>query len=107
MLEEVRNNGLYITNNNMNWDEEEEFTYVDPRGMTTIDYLLTNTSGKEIIQHMKIGEKIKSDHINRTNRSNMEGKNKKEQKGGKERNNGLDTGRNQKISRKSKGRRNR
>lgn len=31
--------------------------------MTTIDYLLTNTSGKEIIQHMKIGEKIKSDHM--------------------------------------------
>ncbi|XP_025262551.1 golgin subfamily A member 6-like protein 22 [Camponotus floridanus] len=63
MLEEVRNNGLYITNGNMNGDEEGEFTYIGPRGMTTIDYLLTNISGKEIIQHMKIGDKIESDHM--------------------------------------------
>lgn len=37
MLEEVRNNGLYIANG-MNGDEEGEFIYVGPRG-TTIDYL--------------------------------------------------------------------
>ncbi|XP_025271364.1 golgin subfamily A member 6-like protein 22 [Camponotus floridanus] len=63
MLEEIRNNGLYIANGNMNGDEEGEFTYIGPRGMTTIDYLLTNISGKEIIQRMKIGEKIESDHM--------------------------------------------
>lgn len=63
MLEEIRNNGLYIANGNMNGDEEGEFTYVGPRGITTIDYLLTNISGKEGIQHMKIGERLESDHM--------------------------------------------
>lgn len=47
MLEEIRNNGLYIASGNMNGDKEEEFTYVGPRGITTIDYLLTNINGKE------------------------------------------------------------
>lgn len=50
MLEEVRNNGLYIANGNMNGDEEGKFTYVGPRG-TTIDYLLTNTSGRNYTAH--------------------------------------------------------
>lgn len=80
MIEEVRNNGLYVLNGNTPGDEEGEYTYIGKRGATTIDYILTNDEGKERIGKMVVTGRVDSDHmpIETTWKEKTKSKDKKE-----------------------------
>ena len=46
----------------MKGDEEGEWTQIGQRGCTTIDYIIKNEEGRDKIQEMAVGNRIKSDH---------------------------------------------
>lgn len=42
LIYNVKEHGLFIDNGSINGDKEGEFTYIEARGKTAIDYLLLN-----------------------------------------------------------------
>ena len=63
MLEEIKHGGFYVLNGSVEGDEEGDFTYIGPRGRTTLDYVLVNEHGKQTVERMEIGSRIDSDHM--------------------------------------------
>ncbi|KOX68712.1 hypothetical protein WN51_07400 [Melipona quadrifasciata] len=51
----------HILNGNMEGDEKGEFTYIEKRGETVIDYVLTNTKDLDKIEKFQVGSRINSD----------------------------------------------
>ena len=58
----IRKLGMHIVNGDTNTDKEGEWTYVGIAGRSTIDYLITDTEGRRIIEDMEIGNSEDSDH---------------------------------------------
>lgn len=59
----VEENGWYILNGNMEKDEEEKWTYVGPRGNSTIDYAVVSAIIKKDFTEFKVEERVESDHM--------------------------------------------
>lgn len=49
-VEAGRRKGMAILNGNVKGDKTEEFTYVEKRGATVIDYVITNNTGLDMIE---------------------------------------------------------
>ncbi|KOX74659.1 hypothetical protein WN51_13093, partial [Melipona quadrifasciata] len=62
LLKMAAESGWHILNGNMQGDEKGEFTYIEKRGETVIDYILTNTKGLDKIEKFQVGSRIDSDH---------------------------------------------
>lgn len=54
---------LYIINGNIQGEEKDSMTYIGAAGRSVIDYIITNRSGEEKIEKMKVIEGIASDHL--------------------------------------------
>jgi hypothetical protein len=52
-----------VLNRNKQGDEEGEWTYIDSRGETVIDYGIVNEETWERVQEFRIGERVKSDYL--------------------------------------------
>lgn len=56
-------NEIHILNGNMTGKEEGEYTCIGKRGLSTVDYVMTNSEGRERIGEMAIGKRTGSDHL--------------------------------------------
>lgn len=63
MLDIMGEVGGYVMNGMTYGDKEGEFTYVEARGSSVIDYVIVNKNGKEIVKEFKVEEKVDSDHM--------------------------------------------
>ncbi|XP_015440282.1 PREDICTED: uncharacterized protein LOC107195036 [Dufourea novaeangliae] len=54
--------GLYIPNGNIKGDEEGEYTQVEKRGASVIDYIIVNKVGLDEVEKLQVDERIGSDH---------------------------------------------
>lgn len=63
MVKWVEENGMGIGNGATEGDEEGEWTFIGGRGCTTIDYVVRNEAGRDKIQKIKVGNRLKSDHL--------------------------------------------
>lgn len=59
LMELIEENGWNILNGNAEGGEEDEYTYVGPRGCTVIDYVITNYEAKEEVKRFQVGERIR------------------------------------------------
>ena len=62
MIEKIREIGMHIINGGTVDKGDEEFTYIGGGGKSTIDYVVTNEEGEEIIEEMEVGTNTESDH---------------------------------------------
>ena len=62
LIMRIRNMGIHIVNGDTDMDREGEWTYIGAGGKSMIDYLVTNTEGREIIEDMKVGNSEDSYH---------------------------------------------
>lgn len=63
MIKFVGEIGGNILNGVINGDREGEFTYVDPRGSSVIDYIVVNDNCYEIVNNFKVANGVDSDHM--------------------------------------------
>ncbi|KOC63586.1 hypothetical protein WH47_03088 [Habropoda laboriosa] len=63
MMRMIKDRGLHILNGNKRGDEEGELTYVDKKGLSVIDYVLTNSKGWNRTEKLQIGDRMDSDHL--------------------------------------------
>jgi hypothetical protein len=56
------------TGGNKQWDEEGEWTYLDSRGETIIDYEIVNEEVWESVEEFRIGERAESNHLEMASR---------------------------------------
>ena len=63
MVSWMEQQGLGIANGATVGDENGEWTQIEPRGCTTIDYTIRNEIGKECIEILTVANSIKSDHL--------------------------------------------
>lgn len=62
-LEEVGKKRWDILNENIDGDEEEEFTYIGAREKAIIDYTVTNTETRKKIDKLIVENKTESDYL--------------------------------------------
>ena len=62
MIEKIREIGMHIINGGTMDKGDGEFTYIGGEGKSTIDYVVTNEEGEEIIEEMEVGTNTESDH---------------------------------------------
>ena len=62
LLKLAEERGLHFLNGNVRGDEEGEFTYMRGRGVSVIDYVITNSRGLEKVHKFKVVDSIESDH---------------------------------------------
>ena len=58
----VRDKGLYIVNGILR-DWESEYTYIETRGSSVIDYVMLNEDTKDRIIDFKVDVRVDSDHL--------------------------------------------
>jgi hypothetical protein len=68
-----RRNGWKVLNWNKQGDEEGEWTYIDSRGETVIDYGIVNEEAWERVEEFRIEERA-ADHLALGEGKNREGK---------------------------------
>jgi hypothetical protein len=61
------------TGGNKQGDEEGEWTYLDSRGETMIDYEIVNEEVWESVEEFRIGERAESDHLEMASRKRRRG----------------------------------
>lgn len=59
----VEDIGGYILNGTQIGNEEGEFTYIEPKGSTVIDYVIVNDNYIDLVNSFKVGERVDSDHM--------------------------------------------
>lgn len=52
----------FILNGNIEGDEEREYTYVEKRRESVIDYMVTNTVNIDKVLNFKVGDRVEFDH---------------------------------------------
>ena len=62
MLDKIREIGMYIINGGVTDRGGGEYTYLGGGGKSTIDYVITNEEGNEIVEEMEVGTNAESDH---------------------------------------------
>lgn len=62
LMEFIEEKGWKIFNENIEGDEEGEFTFTGGKGTTVIDYVLGSKVTKEKIRRRRIGKEVDSDH---------------------------------------------
>jgi hypothetical protein len=64
LMEWIEENGWEVLKGNKQGDEEGEWTtYIDSRGLTVIDYGIVNEEAWERVEEFRIGERVKSNHL--------------------------------------------
>lgn len=81
MVKWLEENGMGIGNGATEGDERGEWTFIGGRGCTTIDYVVRNEAGRDKIKSMKVGERLKSDHLPLEIKLQASGKKREEEKG--------------------------
>lgn len=62
LVEFLEEKGLSILNGDMKGDEEGEFTFTGGRGNTVIDYVIGGEEMRRMMERLRVGDKVDSDH---------------------------------------------
>lgn len=62
MLKMMAGQDWHILNGNIEGDEDGEYTYIEKRGKSVIDYVVTNTVGIDKVLNFRIKDRVESDH---------------------------------------------
>jgi hypothetical protein len=63
LMEWIEENGWEVLNGNKEGDEEGEWTYIDSRRETMIDYAIENEEAQDRVEEFRIEERVDWDHL--------------------------------------------